>query len=478
MNQDKNFSWARLVKVLLGLIVLLGVGWFLYSIREILVPFVIAFIISYVLNPVVDRMEGRGMSRGGSISLIFAAIALLGVVGFLTVGKRLTDQVMDITEQFLRQETVAKEFSITNTGEESVAVDVVWKRMRPGKRFALIDPPDFPVELAPGARQVLQLRFSPRGTEQCEGILRITSPELRTPFELKVRGNTDAAGEQEEFWSKPDYMHKVSAQPLEFSLSGIDFGKAGPSIITRMSEVVSGLQPKLQSYLGVDVDLEKLVKEKGRDMMNTLVGRSSAFMEGIFSGLALLVIVPFAVFFFLKEGRRLTHELIELVPNAYFELCLNLIYQINGQIGGYLRGQMLETGIVALLSVIALTIIGLPNAIPIGLMAGMANMIPYLGPLIGGIMASVVALSTGGGGTMVLYVIVAFAIIQMLDNLVVQPVIVAKSVDLHPMLVMLVVSIGSQLLGIMGMLIAVPLTGILKVSTQTIYRGIKGYRSG
>jgi predicted PurR-regulated permease PerM len=476
MNQDKSFSWAWLVKALLGLVVALGVGWFLYTIREILVPFVLAFILSYVLNPLVDRMEGRGMSRGGSISLIFVGIVALGLIGFFTVGKRLSEQVMDITEQFLRQETVVKEFSIANLGEEAVAVDVVWKRMRPGKRFALVDPPDFPLELAPGARQVLQLRFSPRGNEQCEGILRLTSPELNAPFELRVRGN--AAGEQEEFWSSPEYLLKVNAQPLEFSAGGIDFGKAGPSIITRMSEVVSGLQPQLQAYLGVEMDLEKLVKEKGREMMNTLVGRSSAFMEGVFSGLALLVIVPFAVFFFLKEGRRLTHELIELVPNAYFELCLNLIYQINGQIGGYLRGQMLETGIVALLSVVALTLIGLPNAIPIGLMAGAANMIPYLGPLIGGIMASVVALSTGGGGTMVLYVIVAFAVIQMLDNLVVQPIIVAKSVDLHPLLVMLVVSIGSQLLGIMGMLIAVPLTGILKVSTQTIYRGIKGYRAG
>lgn len=476
MNRDSSFSWARLVKVLLGLVVLVGVGWFLFVIREILVPFVIAFIISFLLHPLVDRMEGRGMGRGVSIGLIFAAVLVLGAIGFFTVGKRLTEQVMDITEQFLRQETVVRQFSVTNTGEESAPVEVMWQRMRPGKRFALVDPPAFPVELAPGARLDLQIRFSPRGTEQCEGILRFSSPELEEPFELRVQGN--ASGEQEEFWTNPENMQKVAAQGLEFSTGGIDFGKAGPSIITRMSEVVSGLQPKLHAYLGVEVDLEKLVKVKGREMMNTLVGRSSAFMEGIFSGLALLVIVPFAVFFFLKEGRRITHELIELVPNAYFELCLNLIYQINSQIGGYLRGQMLETGIVALLSVVALTLIGLPNAIPIGLLAGTANMIPYLGPLIGGITASVVAISTGGGGSMVLYVILAFAVIQMLDNLVIQPIIVAKSVDLHPLLVMLVVSIGSQLMGIMGMLIAVPVTGILKASTQTIYRGIRGYRAG
>ncbi|MBI2505441.1 MAG: AI-2E family transporter [Candidatus Latescibacteria bacterium] len=192
MNQDKNFSWARLVKVLLGLVVLLGVGWFLYAIREILVPFVIAFIISYVLNPLVDRMEGRGMSRGWSIGLIFAVLSIIGAIAFFTVGKRLTDQVMDITEQFLRQETVVKEFTITNSGEETVPVDVVWKRMRPGKRFSLVDPPNFPFELAPGAKQVLQIRFSPRSTEPAEGILRFTSPELSAPFELRVRGNAAA----------------------------------------------------------------------------------------------------------------------------------------------------------------------------------------------------------------------------------------------------------------------------------------------
>ena len=476
MSRDSQFSWARLVKALLGLVVLLGVGWFLYTIREILIPFVVAFIISYVLNPIVDRMEGRGLGRGASIGLIFAAIGVIGMAAFFTVGKRLTDQVMDITEQFLLQETVVRECSVVNTGEEGISVEAIWKRMRPGKRFSLVEPLNFPVELAPGEKLNLQIRFSPRTTEPADGILRISSPGSGTALELKVRGN--AAGGDDEFWTRMEYLHKVQAQSLELSAGGLEFGKAGPSIITRMSEEASALEPAFRSYLGTDVDLGALVNDKGREMMNALVGRSSAFVEGLFSGLASLVIVPFAVFFFLKEGRRLTHELIELVPNAYFELCLNLIYQINGQIGGYLRGQMLETGIVALLSVIALTLIGLPNAIPIGLMAGMANMIPYLGPLIGGITASVVALSTGGGGTMVLYVVVSFALIQMIDNLVVQPVIIAKSVDLHPMLVMLVVSIGSQLLGIMGMLIAVPVTGILKVSTQTIYRGIKGYRGG
>lgn len=172
----------------------------------------------------------------------------------------------------------------------------------------------------------------------------------------------------------------------------------------------------------------------------------------------------------------MTRSLIELVPNAYFELCLNLLHQINGQIGGYIRGQILATSIVSTLSISGLSIIAVPYALPLGLLAGLANMIPFLGPLIGIVAASIVALATGGGMAMVGKVVVVFLIIQIIDNVLIQPSVVAKSVEMHPLVVLFVVMVGSQLMGIAGMLIAVPLTGILKVSTLTVYEGIRGYR--
>ena len=113
---------------------------------------------------------------------------------------------------------------------------------------------------------------------------------------------------------------------------------------------------------------------------------------------------------------------------------------------------------------------------PLGLLAGLANMIPFLGPLIGIISASIVALATGGGLSMMGEVVVVFLLIQMIDNVVIQPTVVAKSVELHPLVVLFVVMVGSQIMGIIGMLIAVPLTGIIKVSSQTVYEGVKGYR--
>ena len=191
----------------------------------------------------------------------------------------------------------------------------------------------------------------------------------------------------------------------------------------------------------------------------------------------LVVFVPFVAFFFLKEGRRITHGMIELVPNAYFELTLNLLHQINGQIGGYIRGQLLSVFLVASLSVTGLFIVGMPYFLPVGVLAGIANMIPYLGPLIGIVSATIVALAMGKGFGMVMWVIVVFLIIQIIDNILIQPMVVAKSVDLHPLIVLVVVMIGSDLMGIVGMLVAVPFTGILKVSGQTVYEGIKGYRT-
>ncbi|MBT6144323.1 MAG: AI-2E family transporter, partial [Gemmatimonadetes bacterium] len=131
--------------------------------------------------------------------------------------------------------------------------------------------------------------------------------------------------------------------------------------------------------------------------------------------------------------------------------------------------------VVATLAGLGLTLIDMPYALPLGALAGLANMIPYLGPIIGIVSATIVALATLGGMSLVTKVIIVFATIQIIDNVLIQPVVIAKSVDLHPLVVLVVVMIGSDLWGIVGMLIAVPATGILKVSTQTIYDGVRGY---
>ena len=189
-----------------------------------------------------------------------------------------------------------------------------------------------------------------------------------------------------------------------------------------------------------------------------------------------VIIIPFAVFFLLKDGPAMMKNLFSMIPNRYFEMSLNMMYKIDQQLGGYLRGQFFDALIVGILAIIALWILDVKYFFLIGIFAGLSNMIPYVGPLVGGSAAILVVLMTGGSGITMLLVVAAFLIIQLADNVLIQPLVVARSVDLHPLLIIFSVIIGGQFFGIMGMLLAVPATGIIKVLMSELYRGVRKYK--
>jgi len=188
-----------------------------------------------------------------------------------------------------------------------------------------------------------------------------------------------------------------------------------------------------------------------------------------------LVVIPFAVFFLLKDGPVMTKTLIGMVPNRYFEMALNILHKTDLQLGAYLRGQSIDAFIVGVLSITALWLLDVKYFIMIGIFAGFANLIPYVGPLVGGGAAVLVVLMNGGSGMDVMMVVGAFLLIQLIDNVIIQPLVVAKSVDMHPLVVIFAVIIGGQFFGILGMLLAVPVTGIVKVSVSELYKGIRRY---
>ena len=131
--------------------------------------------------------------------------------------------------------------------------------------------------------------------------------------------------------------------------------------------------------------------------------------------------------------------------------------------------------IIGLLSTIALWILDVPYYMLIGLFAGLANMIPYVGPMAGAVTAALVVLFSAGSSQQILLVVVAFLTVQLLDNVLVQPLVVAKSVDLHPLIIIFAVIIGGQFFGILGMLLAVPTAGIIKVLGSEFYSGARKY---
>jgi predicted PurR-regulated permease PerM len=186
-----------------------------------------------------------------------------------------------------------------------------------------------------------------------------------------------------------------------------------------------------------------------------------------------VVTIPFMMFFFLKDGRDLKKRVVSMVPNRYFEFTLDLLYKMDVQLGNYLRGQFVDALTFGVLSIIALWILGVNYFVFLGAFAGLANLIPYVGPIAGMVPAAIVAVLNSGSLGSAVAVIIAFAILKLVDDFVVQPLVVASSVEMHPVLVLVAIMIGGELFGILGMLLAVPVAGFFKV---VLKEGVNTYR--
>ncbi len=217
---------------------------------------------------------------------------------------------------------------------------------------------------------------------------------------------------------------------------------------------------------GINVDLQTKLQEAVTHFSNSFF----SLVGSMVSIITTLVIIPFVVFFLLKDGRSIIKGLVSIIPNRYFEMTLNLFYKIDQQIGGYLRGQFFDALIIGLLSVVALWLLDVPYFLLIGAFSGLANMVPYVGPLTGAIVAIIVVALSNGAVNQMLMVAGAFALIQLIDNVLVQPLVVARSVQMHPLLVIFAVIAGGQFFGVLGMFLAVPAAAIIKVLVVEVYK--------
>jgi len=201
-----------------------------------------------------------------------------------------------------------------------------------------------------------------------------------------------------------------------------------------------------------------------------------ANISGAFSLLSNVVFIPFIIFFLLKDGREFKKKFIGMMPNRYFEFSLNLIYKMDLQLGNYLRGQVLDACIVGVLSTIALWLLGVRYFYIIGALAGLANLIPYFGPVVGAAVAVSVSVMNTWSFLTAMYIVLAFLIIKLIDDAIVQPMVMARMVNLHPLAIFLVILIGGELSGLLGLLLAVPIAGMLKVAIEEIVINFRRYR--
>jgi len=218
------------------------------------------------------------------------------------------------------------------------------------------------------------------------------------------------------------------------------------------------------------------VAAKANSFISQSLQSLGSAVEDVVSFIAILTIVPFITYFILAEGDRAQKKLIERVPNKYFEMALNVLNKIERDLVGYLRGWILDSVIIGLLSILGLWLLGIDYPILIGAVAGIANLVPYLGPVVGAVPAFLVSLTQFGDFRMLVPIAVLSIAIQAIDNIFVQPLCFAKTVDMHPLTVIIVLIVGNEVMGVVGMLLAIPLATILKVSTVETYWGLRNYR--
>lgn len=208
--------------------------------------------------------------------------------------------------------------------------------------------------------------------------------------------------------------------------------------------------------------------DKFSDLLGDLIG--------IFTNLfAAFLVIPFATFFFLKDGYKIRRDFLQMVPNKYFETTLSLVDKIETRLGYYFRSVVIQCTIVGIASWVALSVAGLNNAASVGITIGVANTIPYFGPIIGYILSIVIAIIETGDFSLVVPAILAVLFAQILDNAILQPLIFSKSADMHPVAILFIILIGAQTAGIFGMLVAIPIATIIKITINQITWSFNNY---
>ncbi len=266
----------------------------------------------------------------------------------------------------------------------------------------------------------------------------------------------------------PTYMQKTQALTTRtfenlHRLSTLDFlqtEKTDQATNEQLSAMVS--QSIKDAGTWVQQKLPDLAVESGKFLQRSLGG-----FLGVFGLLLSMILVPIFLFFFLKDSALIAENWSRYLPLRASPLkneIVSLVSEINSYLISFFRGQLIVSLIDGLLIAIALLAMGLDFAILIGLMVGVLGLIPYLGMMICYIPAVIIAAAQFGDWTHPLIVTAIFVLANNIDGIFIAPKIVGESVGLHPLTVIISVLAWSLILGgLLGALLAVPLTATIKV---------------
>ena len=190
---------------------------------------------------------------------------------------------------------------------------------------------------------------------------------------------------------------------------------------------------------------------------------------GAAASLPALLLAPFLAFFFLRDGRRFLKFFGESVPNAYFERTLYMIDRVDGTARAYFQGLLKLTLIDTIFLALGLAAIGMPGAFALGLMAAVLAWVPFVGSIIGCVIVVLVAATDFPANPWIVYAAIGlFLFVRLLDDFVFMPLTIGRSLHMHPLPTVLLIFVGGAVAGIPGLILVLPLAGIVMVVAGTI----------
>ena len=221
-----------------------------------------------------------------------------------------------------------------------------------------------------------------------------------------------------------------------------------------------GLDASVWSY---DQILEFLNDPENQDTILTVVfDRLGSLTSGVFEFILVFLLGPVVAFYLLIDLPNVQQRLLDLVPSKSRAEVAYVGRRLNTAVGGFLRGQLFVAIIVGVMLSFGYWLIDLPFWLLIGLVGGVLNIVPFLGPWVGGILGVLLALTTADLSTAVWAAVVAI-IVQQIDNNFVSPSVLRATVRLHPAVTLVVLVLAGAIAGFWGIVIAVPLTAALKI---------------
>lgn len=256
--------------------------------------------------------------------------------------------------------------------------------------------------------------------------------------------------------------------------SDADFGRFSqqlPEVQKVLQEKFFVLKVRIFEKFGVTLNMDPVnfVMTRMENWGTIFLAQLPNYLSSVFEW---VLLVPLFLYFFFIESRNFSSRFLEEIPNPIFEKTYVLFSQFNTKFGEYIIAKFIEATILGTLVTIGLLLIKFPYPFILGFIAGITNILPYIGPVIGIIPAVFIALMSKDPQLSMLGMILVFLIANLIDMILVFPLLVSKIVNLHPIVVVVSVIVGSQLGGVVGMIVIIPFVAFFKLLFKEVYKDL------